>query len=67
MNEIVDYARPCMMAEKALKELHEAMLKQDYARAMKAGLDAMTEVRMTMNAINHTKESANELAKTRNT
>lgn len=67
MSEIVDYAYPCMMAEKALKELHNAMLNHDYATAMKAGLTAMVEVRMTMNAINHMKESANELDKTRNT
>lgn len=54
--EIVDYAHPCMMAEKALKELHNAMLEHDYDAAMKAGLAAMVEVRMTMNAINHEKE-----------
>lgn len=62
--ELIDYAHPCMMAEKALKELHDAMLRHDYAAAMKAGLNAMVEVRMTMNAINYMKESADELAKT---
>lgn len=54
--ELIDYAHPCLMAEKALKELHEAMLRGDYAAAMKAGLTAMVEVRMTMNAVNHEKE-----------
>jgi len=58
---MIDYAHPCMMAEKALKELHDAMLNQDYARAMKAGMDAMVEVRMTMNAINHMKEQHDAL------
>lgn len=58
---MIDYAHPCMMAEKALKELHNAMLEQDYARAMKAGMDAMVEVRMTMNAVNHMKEQSNAL------
>lgn len=58
---MIDYAHPCMMAEKALKELHDAMLNQDYAKAMKAGTDAMVEVRMTMNAINHMKEQNNAL------
>lgn len=58
---MIDYAYPCMMAEKALKELHDAMLNQDYAKAMKAGMDAMVEVRMTMNAINHMKEQQNAL------
>ena len=58
---MIDYAHPCMMAEKALKELHDAMLEQDYKRAMKAGMDAMVEVRMTMNAVNHMKEQNNAL------
>lgn len=53
---MIDYAYPAMMAENALKELHEAMLNQDYDKAMKAGMNAMVEVRMTMNAINHMKE-----------
>ena len=58
---MIDYAHPCMMAEKALKELHDAMLEQDYAKAMKAGMEAMVEVRMTMNAINHMKEQKDAL------
>lgn len=61
--ELIDYAHPCLMAEKALKELHEAMLRHDYTAAMKAGLTAMVEVRMTMNAINDMKERANGLVK----
>lgn len=32
--EIVDYARPTMMAERALRELHEAMLRRDYETAL---------------------------------
>lgn len=32
--EIVDYARPTMMAERALRELHEAMLSRDYETAL---------------------------------
>ena len=58
---MIDYAHPCMMAEKALKELHSAMLNRDYATAVKAGMDAMVEVRMTMNAINHMKEQQDAL------
>lgn len=29
MSEIVDYAFPTMMAERCLKDLHDAFLKQD--------------------------------------
>ena len=52
VQEIIDYAYPCMMAEKALKELHDAMLHRDFARAREAALLAMVETKLTLNAIN---------------
>ena len=30
---MIDYAYPCMMAEKALKELHSAMLDREFGVA----------------------------------
>lgn len=54
--EIVDYARPCMMAEKALKDLHNAMLERDYNAALEHGMKALVEVRMTLAAVRHEKE-----------
>ena len=51
---LIDYAAPCMAAEKALKDLHNAMLERDYEKAYSKGMDALVEVRMTMNAIRHT-------------
>lgn len=54
--EYVDYAYPCMMAENALKELHNAMLENDLEAATEAGLRAMAEVKLTLNAIKHAKE-----------
>lgn len=54
--EIVDYAHPCMMAEKALKELHEAMLMKKYDEALKHAETALVEVRLTMAAIRHERE-----------
>jgi hypothetical protein len=32
--ELIDYARPTMLAENALKELHKAMLRKDYKTAV---------------------------------
>ena len=55
--EVVDYAYPCMMAEKALKELHQAMLDNDYDAALEHALAAMAETKLAYNAIRHTKES----------
>lgn len=54
--EIVDYAYPCMMAERYLKDLHEAMLNRDYDAAVEAGMKAMVEVKLTVNAIKDEKE-----------
>jgi len=61
---LVDYAYPCLMAEKYLKELHNAVLKGNYDAAIEFGLQAMVEVKITINAIRHEKEKANELART---
>jgi hypothetical protein len=46
-----------MMAEKALKELHQAMLNNDYDAALEHALTAMAETKLAYNAIRHTKES----------
>lgn len=54
---IVDYAYPCMMAEKALKELHQAMLSGDVDAALEYALVAMAEAKLTYNAIRATKEA----------
>jgi len=40
-----------MMAEKALKDLHAAMLETRYDDALKHALDAITETRMAYNSI----------------
>jgi hypothetical protein len=58
--EIVDYAYPCMMAEKALKELHDKMLDRDYDTALDLAMKALVEVKMTYNSIKHMKEVENE-------
>lgn len=49
---MIDYAYPCMMAEKALKELHAAMLNREFNKAKEAALLAMVETKLTLNAIN---------------
>lgn len=55
--QITDYAYPCMMAEKALKELHDAMLLKDHDRAIEAAHKALVEVKMTLNSIVLMKEA----------
>ena len=48
---IIDYAHPCMMAEKALKDLHNAMLMREYGDAIESGLRALEETVRTLEAV----------------
>lgn len=54
--EIVDYAHPAMMAEKALKEMHWAMLDNDFDKALEFALAAITDTKLAYNAIKIQKE-----------
>ena len=51
IEEIVDYAMPCMLAEKALKETHQFMLAQQPMKAMEAGIMAIKYVHDMLDAI----------------
>jgi hypothetical protein len=53
---LIDYARPCMMAEKALKNAHDAMLDRDYDVALGESLAAIAEAKMMYNSIKHQME-----------
>jgi hypothetical protein len=53
---LIDYAAPCMKAERALKDLHDAMLERKYDRAIEAALQALVETKLTLNAIKHEQE-----------
>lgn len=56
--EVIDYAYPAMMAENAMKELHNAMLRKDYAEAQRQGGRAVIEVMAALRAIQHMQENA---------
>ena len=58
---IIDYAHPCMMAEKALKEAHLAMLAKDYDKAVQQTLTALIELSRMYDAIKYMKERDNAL------
>jgi hypothetical protein len=53
---VVDYAYPCMMAERALKNLHGAMLEGDHDAALEYALEAIADAKMTYNAIKDMQE-----------
>lgn len=49
--EIIDYALPTMMAERALKDMHNAALDRKWAQAQKHALEAIrwaTEAHATL-------------------
>ena len=54
---VVDYAYPCMMAERALKQLHEFMLEGKYDQAVDAANVALTETRLTLTAVRAMREA----------
>ena len=54
--EIIDYAKPCMDAEKALKDAHDAVLDRKFDEAMTKTMDALVSVRLMYNALRHMKE-----------
>jgi hypothetical protein len=59
--EIIDYAYPCMMAERGLKKAHDALLDNDYDAAIEHTLAAITEAKMMYNSIKIMQEKSNAL------
>jgi hypothetical protein len=51
IQHIKDYALPCMLAEKALKEAHQFMLAQKPLKAMEAGVIAINHIHDMLDAI----------------
>lgn len=51
--EILDYAKPLMAAETALKDMYNDTLEKNYDEAYEKGLVAIAEIRMALAAVNH--------------
>lgn len=60
---MIDYAYPTMMAENALAKLHNLMLEKKYDEAIEAGIEALVETKLAVNAIKHMKEQSDALRK----
>lgn len=60
---VIDYAHPCMMAERALKDAHLAVLSHDYDRALQECQNAITESRIMALTLTVMKEKANGIRK----
>jgi len=59
--ELIDYAYPLMMAERALKKAHDFLLEEDYILAMDQLEKAIVEVRIARNSVLHIKETSNAI------
>ena len=51
VEEIIDYAWPCMCAETALKKAHQAMLAKDYDKAIEATHEAIGDCKAMLESI----------------
>jgi hypothetical protein len=49
--DIIDYAMPTMLAEKALKDLHNAALNKEFDKAVEFALEAAIQCRMASSAL----------------
>jgi hypothetical protein len=61
--ELVDYAHYCIKAERALKNMHEALLVKNYNKAKKEAMNAVVESKLTYNAILAMEEDHDALCK----
>jgi len=57
---IVDYAYPCMMAEKALKDAHNATIESRIDEAIEHTYKALVETKIMLNSLKHMKEKEDD-------
>lgn len=58
---LIDYAYPMMMAERKLKEAHDALLEHKYDVGIDRLLECIVEAKIAMNSVRHMKERRNGL------
>lgn len=51
--ELMDYAKPLILAEQALKDMYNLALENRLGDAREKGLTAITEIRLALAAVNH--------------
>jgi len=49
--DVIDYAMPTMMAERALRDLHNAALNREFDKAIEFALEAAVQCRMANAAL----------------
>lgn len=63
-SELVDYSYPCMMAERAIRDLYNAAIEGRLEEAKELALEAATQARMIYIALEHQREASNQSSPT---
>jgi len=64
--QIIDYALPCMKAEQALKDAHNAFIEHKLDLALTRTMDAIIDVRLMYAALRHAKETSTVYTENKN-
>jgi len=56
VNTMIDYAYPCMMAEKALKDAHNAVIEGRLDEAIQRTYTALVETKIMLNSLKDMQE-----------
>ena len=64
--QIIDYALPCMKAEQALKDAHNAFIENKLDLALNHTMDAIIDVRLMYAALRHAKETSTVYTENKN-
>jgi hypothetical protein len=56
---IIDYAYPCMMAETALRKVHDHMLHGNFDAAIEESMKVLVEAKIMLNSIKEMKGKPN--------
>jgi hypothetical protein len=58
---LIDYAYPMMMAERKLKDAHDAFLEKDYDVGIERLIEVAAEVKLALTSAKHMKEQRDAL------
>lgn len=56
VNTVIDYAYPCMMAEKALRDAHNAVIEGRLDEAIQHTYTALVETKIMLNSLKDMQE-----------
>lgn len=55
-SSLIDYAYPMIMAERKLKDAHDALLHRDFDKGIELLLEVSVEVKLAITSVKHMKE-----------